>query len=118
MKSEFEKAIDRALTEGKTLSQIKAPTSTLRPTGPPPAPKVIDSHAAVIRHTKVRETTWAERATWGICPACHAAEGEWCHSEIGYQVGMRVDGQRMKTGEGAHLARLRAAPTHVKLVPA
>ena len=63
-----------------------------------------------------RETTYEERAIWGTCPVCKAASGEWCHAEIGAQLGVRVDGKRMQTGDGAHLARLQRAPMSVKLV--
>lgn len=65
-----------------------------------------------------RETTITERQTWGDCGVCGAKHGEWCHADVGVQLGARVDGRRMKDGEGAHLARLRAAPQRVRLVPA
>ena len=64
-----------------------------------------------------RETSYEERATWGVCPVCSAGHGEWCHAEIGAQLGVRVDGRRMQTGEGAHVARLQKAPMRVRLVP-
>lgn len=64
-----------------------------------------------------RDTTYEERATWGECPVCHAAHGEWCHAEIGLQLGVKVGGGRMQTGEGAHLGRLRNAPMRVRLTP-
>ena len=67
---------------------------------------------------EARETTYEERATWGICPVCGAGDGEWCHAEIGAQLGVLLDGRRMQTGEGAHLARLQKAPMRVQLVPA
>ncbi len=66
----------------------------------------------------VRETTLEERMTWGTCPTCHAAHGEHCHSEIGFQLGSKAGGGRMQTGEGIHLSRLQLAPLRVKLVPA
>jgi len=65
-----------------------------------------------------RETTFEERATWGACPVCAAQHGEWCHAEVGAQLGVRAGGGRMNTGDGAHLARLRNAPMRVKLVAA
>lgn len=65
-----------------------------------------------------RDLTFDEIATWGDCEVCHAKHGEWCHADVGAQLGVRVDGRRMKDGEGAHLARLRAAPKRVRLVPA
>ena len=64
-----------------------------------------------------RETSYEERATWGTCPICEAEQGEWCRAEAGVHIGVRVDGRRMQTGEGAHLARLRNAPMRVRLVP-
>lgn len=65
-----------------------------------------------------RGLTYEERATWGKCPVCQAEDGEWCHAEIGLQLGQKVGGGRMQTGEGAHLARLQNAPVEVKLVAA
>lgn len=64
------------------------------------------------------ELTYEQRATWGDCAVCKATHGEWCHAEIGVQLGQKVDGSRMKTGQGAHLARLQNAPLRAKLVPA
>ena len=63
-----------------------------------------------------RETTFEERATWGECPICHAKHGEWCFAEVGFQLGMKISGGRMETGEGVHLARLSKAPMKVKLI--
>ena len=63
-----------------------------------------------------RKLTYEERATWGKCPVCQAEDGEWCHAEIGPQLGIQVGGGRMATGEGAHLARLQNAPLEVKLI--
>lgn len=65
-----------------------------------------------------RETTWKERATWGECPVCKAQDGEWCVADVGIQFGMSMNGNRMKTGDGAHLVRLQNAPLAVRLVPA
>lgn len=65
-----------------------------------------------------RDLTYEEQATWGECPVCHAKDGEWCYAEVGFQVGVKVGGGRMQTGEGVHLARMRNAPERVKLVPA
>jgi len=67
---------------------------------------------------EARETTFEERATWGECPVCKAPHGDWCRAEIGVQLGRRVDGRHMETGEGVHLARLQRAPMRVRLVPA
>lgn len=66
----------------------------------------------------VRELSYEERATWGTCKVCRATHGQWCHAEVGAQLGVRVDGRRMQTGEGAHLARLQNAPDRVREVPA
>lgn len=65
-----------------------------------------------------RDTTQAERFTWGDCPVCKAADGEHCHADVGLQLGQKVDGSRMKDGEGVHVARLQAAPKRVRLVAA
>lgn len=65
-----------------------------------------------------RELTFDDRARWGVCPVCQAADGEWCHALVGFQIGTHTDGSRMLDGEGAHLARLQAAPLRVKEVPA
>lgn len=65
---------------------------------------------------KGRETTYEEVATWGTCPICNAGPGEWCHAEIGIQLGSSVCGGKMKTGSGAHLARLQKAPNRIRLV--
>ena len=64
-----------------------------------------------------KELTFEERATWGECPVCKAEHGHWCHAEIGFQLGIKLNYGRMQTGEGAHLGRLQRAPHHVKLVP-
>ena len=65
----------------------------------------------------IRELSYEDRATWGECPVCSAPHGEWCHSEIGLQLGVKVGGGRLQTGEGAHLARLQNAPRKVREVP-
>jgi hypothetical protein len=65
---------------------------------------------------QIREATWEERATWGECPVCKAQPGEYCLSDVGFQVGRKANSRRMRPGEGAHLGRLRLAPFHVKLV--
>lgn len=59
----------------------------------------------------VRELDFDDRAT------CRALHGQWCHAEVGLQLGVRLDGRRMQTGEGAHLSRFRRAPTHVRETP-
>lgn len=56
------------------------------------------------------EMTYEERATFGECPVCKAPHGEWCHPEVGIQLGHRVGGGPSRQGEGAHLGRLQAAP--------
>ena len=66
----------------------------------------------------VRELSIDERMRWGDCPCCGAKHGEPCFSAVGVQLGQRLDGSRMKDGEGAHLVRLKAAPYHVREVPA
>lgn len=63
-----------------------------------------------------RELSFEERATWGDCPVCGAKRGEWCHAEVGFQFGHRIDGNPMKTGGGAHLGRMKNAPSKVRLV--
>lgn len=63
--------------------------------------------------SRIRELSFDDRARWGSCPVCQAEDGEYCYAEIGIQLGIKVDGSRMKTGEGAHLARLSAAPNRV-----
>lgn len=63
-----------------------------------------------------RDATYEERATWGTCPVCQAGPGQWCHAEVGVQLGRTVSGAPLQTGKGAHLARLKLAPTRVKLV--
>lgn len=65
----------------------------------------------------VRELSFDERCKWGECPACHAKHGEYCDADIGAQLGVRADGRRMRTGEGAHMGRLQRAPIHVCEVP-
>jgi hypothetical protein len=62
-----------------------------------------------------RELTFDERATWGNCLVCGAEHGEWCHAEIGVQLGSTIGGGRLKTGQGAHMGRIQAAPHKVKL---
>lgn len=64
------------------------------------------------------DLTYEQRATWGECPTCQAQHGEWCHSEVGIQLGHRVDGGRIETRAGVHLSRLRLAPMKARLVPA
>lgn len=56
-------------------------------------------------NTEPRETTYEERATRGECPVRGAQDGEWCHAEVGIQLGATVGGNRLRTGDGAHLAR-------------
>jgi hypothetical protein len=64
-----------------------------------------------------RELTTAERFVWGECPICKAADGEHCRADVGIQLGVKVDGSRMRDGEGAHLARLQRAPFKVREIP-
>jgi hypothetical protein len=49
---------------------------------------------------------------------CEATHGEPCHADVGHQIGVHIDGSRMRTGEGAHVARLQKAPLRVREVPA
>lgn len=63
----------------------------------------------------IRETTWAERSTWGECPTCHAKHGKSCSPSVGIPLGRTVDG--MPPREGVHLARLRDAPMRIELRP-
>lgn len=67
--------------------------------------------------SETRETTFDERMKWGVCPVCAAKHGEYCDSNVGFQMGRRADGSPMQTGQGIHLARLQAAPKLVRLVP-
>lgn len=66
--------------------------------------------------SRVRELSADERMKWGDCPACGAPDGEYCRADVGMQLGVRVDGQRMRDGDGAHLARWQKAPLRVKEV--
>jgi hypothetical protein len=63
-----------------------------------------------------RLATYAERATWGTCPACKAEPGQPCNSDVGIALGANIDGQR--PSEGVHLGRIQRAPTYVQLVEA
>lgn len=63
-----------------------------------------------------RKLTFDERATWGDCPVCKAPDGEPCHPEVGFPIGLNVKGERPK--DGVHLGRLNAAPSRVREVPA
>lgn len=65
-----------------------------------------------------RELSFDERARWGECPVCKAPDTEPCRAEVGIQLGTKLDGSQLKTGEGAHLARLQRAPYRVREVPA
>lgn len=65
-----------------------------------------------------RELSLQERFVWGECPICHAPDGEPCSADVGLQFGVRVDGQRMKDGDGAHMGRLQLAPFRVREVRA
>lgn len=61
-----------------------------------------------------RELTFEERSKWGRCPVCGAPDGEPCHPEIGFPLGMTVNG--IRPTDGAHLGRLRDAPMRVREV--
>lgn len=63
-----------------------------------------------------RVLSFEERVCWGECPVCHAPDGDWCHAEVGIHFGVKINGERMNTGEGAHVGRLQRAPYRVKLV--
>jgi hypothetical protein len=63
----------------------------------------------------IRYLTHEETMTWGVCPTCGAAHGDYCNSEVGMQLGVTMGGGRLKTGEGAHLSRLNNAPKRLKI---
>ncbi len=65
----------------------------------------------------IRKLTQDERFKWGECSVCGAKHGKYCHSAVGIQLGAKVDGSRMRDGEGAHLARIQSAPRHVQEIP-
>ncbi len=60
-----------------------------------------------------RDLSFDERIRWGICSVCDAPDGEPCRAEVGLNLGMTASGRHLQTGEGAHLARLSAAPVRV-----
>lgn len=62
-----------------------------------------------------RDTTYAERATWGECPVCKAQHGEPCNPDIGFSVGLTSAG--LPPRDGAHLGRLQHAPRRIELRP-
>ncbi len=64
----------------------------------------------------VRELSTEERMRWGTCSVCGARHGKPCHAAVGLQLGVPVGGGRMQDGDGAHLARLQAAPFKVREV--
>lgn len=64
----------------------------------------------------IRDLGFAERSTWGRCVICGAEHGEPCSAEIGIQLGRSASGRQLRTGEGVHLERLRAAPMRVREV--
>lgn len=61
-----------------------------------------------------RWLTFEERCKWGDCPVCGAKDGEPCHSEVGFALGVTVSGQRPT--DGAHLGRINNAPRRIKEV--
>lgn len=66
--------------------------------------------------SSVRESTWAERSTWGECPVCAAPNGQPCDPDQGIPLGRNINGDVPRGG--VHLARLQRAPSYVELVPA
>lgn len=68
--------------------------------------------------SRLRALTFDERIRWGSCPVCGVQDGQYCHGDVGVPMGLKVDGSRLKTGEGVHLGRLQSAPLHVREVPA
>lgn len=63
-----------------------------------------------------RLSTYAERATWGTCPACKAEHGQPCNPDVGFSLGVNINGER--PSEGVHLGRIQRAPMYVELVAA
>lgn len=53
-----------------------------------------------------KKLTYEERAVFGTCPICAAAEGEVCRPEAGILLDAEL-------GPGAHVARLLAAPKQI-----
>jgi hypothetical protein len=56
----------------------------------------------------VEDLTYDERSTWGTCPVCKATEGNPCHLEVGFSLGVNINGERPT--KGVHLGRLNNAP--------
>ena len=63
----------------------------------------------------IKELTFEDRSTWGDCSVCKAVHGEACDSNVGISLGLNAYGKRPI--DGAHLARLQAAPYKIKIVP-
>lgn len=64
----------------------------------------------------IRDATYEERSTWGECPVCKAPHGQRCDPNVGFSLGVNINGER--PSEGAHLGRLQRAPARVQLVAA
>jgi len=58
---------------------------------------------------------YAERAVWGECPVCHAADGKPCSPNAGIFVG---EPECLTHEPLAHLGRLWAAPMRVRITAA
>lgn len=65
-----------------------------------------------------RDLSFEERARWGECPICQAPDGWPCCADVGFQFGVKANGDRMQAGDGAHLGRLQRAPFRVREVAA
>jgi hypothetical protein len=62
--------------------------------------------------TGIRDLTYEERATWGTCPVCGAADGVPCDGYVGIPLGRTATGEPPK--DGVHLGRLQNAPRAIE----
>ena len=63
---------------------------------------------------RVRDLSFAERATWGTCPVCLAVDGVPCRDII---VKPLMTIHEIEGDGWAHMQREGAAPQRVRLVP-